>query len=248
MIKNPSVSFIMLSWNRREFVKKLFESFYSKKSDNIDYEFWIVDNGSKDGTVELLKDLEQKDANLKIKYNKKNNGLKSYKKLFYKCTGDYIITIDDDILDFPENFPLNLVHAIDTAVDFGYIALDVFQDEYTNGAKPEATKYIDMDYDGFTLQKGPVGGWCSILRKSDFNKFKIKFFFERMTMKNGDDKILNSLVSYLGLKRGILKDVKCLHACGPYYSKKYGYLERDIEKYKKVGLDSFVEAYQKYLD
>ena len=44
-------------------------------------------------------------------------------------------------------------------------------------------------------------------------------------------------------KFGVIKDVKCLHACGPKYSKMFGYLDRDIEKYKSADLGGLVEMY-----
>ena len=50
----------------------------------------------------------------------------------------------------------------------------------------------------------------------------------------------------LSLKSGIIKDAFCLHAAGPYYAKQYGHLEREIEKYSKSGLKSFVKEYQEY--
>lgn len=239
------VSFLMLTWNRKVFVEKSFQAFYDKKTKNLDYEFLILDNGSSDGTVELLKELSKNDTRIKVIYNAENKGLKPYKKLFYKAKGKYIITIDDDVLDYPLNFPSSLVNALEVAHDFGYIALDVLQNQYTNGAKPALDKYKEVEYKSFVIQEGPVGGWCTALRRKDFNRFKIKFFFKRMSMKNGDDKILNKLISQLGLKRGVLKDVKCFHACGPYYSKKFGFLNRDMEKYHKVGMSHMVKTYQK---
>jgi hypothetical protein len=68
-------------------------------------------------------------------------------------------------------------------------------------------------------------------------------------MGYGEDSFLAAnFDDLLSLKSGIIRDAFCLHASGPYYAKHYGHLDREIEKYKKANLDSFVENYVNYLD
>lgn len=54
--------------------------------------------------------------------------------------------------------------------------------------------------------------------------------------------------TYLRKKHGVIRDHVCLHASGPYYAAHYGHLEREIEKYRAVGLDDFVTAYERHRD
>ncbi|MDR0526439.1 MAG: glycosyltransferase family 2 protein [Spirochaetaceae bacterium] len=241
------VSFVMLTWNRKQFVEKMFSSFYKSKSEKYNYEFLIIDNGSIDGTASLLKEAEKNDPHIKIWYNKKNKSLNEYKKLFNRSKGDYIIIIDDDVIEFPKDFDKIMVDFINVFYDFGFIALDVIQNEFTNGAKPELKFYKDILKNGLTISEGPAGGWCSIFRKTDYKKIKFKMAGKRLDMKNGEDGVLCYLFeNILGLKQGLTKGIKCFHACGPWYSKEFGYLDRDIQKYKASGLDNFVELYNKY--
>jgi hypothetical protein len=66
-------------------------------------------------------------------------------------------------------------------------------------------------------------------------------------MRNGEDGVISKLMKQvLHLKLGIVKGIKCFHACGPYYSKQYGYLARDIKKYKESRLEKFVQIYESY--
>jgi len=242
----PTISFIMLTWNRRAFVNEMFTSFYKKLSKKYKYEFLIIDNGSDDGSKELLQSLALKDSALRINYNNRNKGLSEYKKLLFKSNGEYIIIIDDDVIEFVENFDEKLIQGLIAAPDFGYLALDVIQNEYTNGAKPDASCYKEIVRNGLLLLEGPTGGWCSILRQKDFKRIQWKFYLRTLNMKQGEDGLIAHLLKrVLNLRSAIIKDEKCLHACGPYYSKVYGHLKRDIEKYRDAGLDDLVEVYSK---
>jgi glycosyltransferase involved in cell wall biosynthesis len=235
----------MLTWNRKKYLEKLFTSFYSKISKKYIYEFLIVDNGSTDGTKELLSQYQQTDPSIQVIYNETNEGLNAYKNLLNLCSNSYIIIIDDDVIEFPKNFDEIMISYIEKATTFGFLALDVIQNEYTNGAKPDSSVYKDIFIDNLTVSEGPTGGWCSILRKSDFLKIKSSFNKENLSMTHGEDGLISNLLkSKLKLRNGLIKNQKCLHASGPYYSKLYGCLDRDISKYQKAGLKKLVHLYQ----
>lgn len=243
------INYIMLTWNRKAFLEVLFEKFY-KNNSIADFNFFVTDNGSTDGTTEFLRALSENDPRVKVKYNDKNLGLQEYKNLFKSASaaaGEYIIVLDDDVLDFPENFDQKLISALSAFPDVGFIALDVVQNEYTNGAKPNATYYKDYSKNGVDLQLGPVGGWCSIITVKDYKKIKFFVNLRRLSMAKGEDAtIVGFLRLLLNKKSAILKNEKCLHAAGPYYSKKYGFLERDIKKYHDAGLQELEKLYASY--
>lgn len=241
---NKEITFVMLTWNRRHFVQECLGSFFANFSGKYSFEYRIIDNGSDDGTVEHLKDYAKKHPEIIVKYNKKNKGLKEYKRLLNSAKGKYIIIIDDDVIKFPKDFDKYLVEGINEAKQFGFLALDVVQDEYTNGAKPTPDNYKEVKVGKFLIQEGPTGGWCAIIRADDFKKIKLKFNIGKMDMGKSEDARISWLVKNdLGLKTGILNGKKCYHACGVYYSKKFGYLKRDITKYKEAGLTEFVKTY-----
>ena len=241
----------MLTWNRKAFLETLFSDFY-KKIDNKNYNFFIIDNGSTDGTQEFLKELATKDSKIHITFNITNKGLDEYKKLLNKASknnNQYIVIIDDDVLDFPEEFDRKLIETMGVYKDIGFLALDVIQNEMTNGAKPEKHFYVEETRGGITVQKGPAGGWCAIIRKRDYKKIKLFLLLRKFDMSSGED---SNLVWFLRkiLRKvpAILKNERCLHAAGPYYSKKYGYLERDIKKYENANLEDLKNLYISYRD
>ena len=238
----------MLTWNRKSFLELNLNSFNQNISAEYKYQFIILDNGSTDGTVELLKEREQMDAHLKVIYNKKNKGLNEYKRLLNMCKSDYIVIVDDDVIEFPRHFDSHMVSYMKTFTDFGFVALDVVQNEHTNGAKPDETHYTDITRDGLIISQGVAGGWCVIMRRKDYSKIRLRFNLGyKLNMRNGEDgKLAYLMHSKLRLKSGIMKGIKCFHACGPYYSKMYGYLDRDLIKFKEAKLDQFVDLYKDF--
>jgi hypothetical protein len=133
--------------------------------------------------------------------------------------------------------------------DFGYLALNVVQNEFTNGARPGLEEYTQETRGEKTVLRGPTGGWCSCFRKSDYRKVHQDFLLANLTMGYGEDTFLTQhFEEQLALKSGIIRDAYCLHASGPDYAKQYGHLDREIEKYANADLASFVEDYENYRD
>lgn len=91
-----TVDLIYVTCNRLFYTERtLPELFY-----NTAYPFnlTIVDNGSKDGTVEFLKQFEDK-PNVKIIYNKENEGLSKPTNAFWKNSkADYVGKVDNDVI------------------------------------------------------------------------------------------------------------------------------------------------------
>ncbi|KKQ34975.1 MAG: Dolichol-phosphate mannosyltransferase, partial [Microgenomates group bacterium GW2011_GWA2_37_6] len=66
------------------------------------YEIVFVDDGSQDGTLEKLKDLEKKDKNVRVYSFRRNHGKAEALTFgFQKAEGDLIVTLDADLQDRP---------------------------------------------------------------------------------------------------------------------------------------------------
>ena len=99
----PDLSVIILSYNTKNTTKNCLEKLHdSLNSSNISSEIIIVDNESKDGSVEMIKKTLQK-SNPKIVYkalfNKKNNGFAKGNNQGLKITnGKNILFLNSDVL------------------------------------------------------------------------------------------------------------------------------------------------------
>src|SRR4051812_9226023 len=89
----PKVSVNILTKNRPELFKKAYASVRAQSF--IDYEVVVVNDGSTDGTAEVLKDL--KIENLKIITHTSSQGItKSRQEALEQSAGEYIAILDDD--------------------------------------------------------------------------------------------------------------------------------------------------------
>jgi glycosyltransferase involved in cell wall biosynthesis len=175
-MKCLKVSFVILTWKRANMLKicvpKLIESIQNKN----DCEIIIFDNASNDDTEALLKDLVSEfSSQIDIKYyiSDKIYVYLLIKKLFKMATGDIVIEVDDDVLAYPTAVDQVFIKYFENFKNFGFLALDVIQNEHTNGSKPESHHYTDVTVNGLTVESGPTGGWCAGFRAKDFRKFLV---------------------------------------------------------------------------
>ena len=102
------VSIIVPCYNEQEALPFFYEAIGKiagkmKQEYNVDYEFVFVDDGSRDRTLEILRDFAKKDERVKYISFSRNFGKESaiYAGLEH-VTGDYISMMDADLQDPPE--------------------------------------------------------------------------------------------------------------------------------------------------
>jgi GT2 family glycosyltransferase len=214
------VSLIIITYNRKEFFSRCIKSMI-ETTKNIEKELIVWDNGSTDGTVDIIKEYAKKYSFVKPILYDKNIGVNGKAKSIELAKGDYIVCSDDDVIEFPENWLEKMIKAYKIEPKLGYLALDVIQNEHTTGAKYPESAYTNKEYpEGITLQYGAVGGWIFMVSREvyrDVGRFR--------TMKNRifypEDGDYVTRCDNKGYLCAILKEVKCFHATGPYYNERY---------------------------
>jgi GT2 family glycosyltransferase len=90
------LSIIIVNWNTEEITKEAISSVI-KYTSQIRYEIIVVDNGSEDGSVSMLKKLEKKYPFIKLILNKKNVGFgKGNNQGFNGAKGEYVLMLNTD--------------------------------------------------------------------------------------------------------------------------------------------------------
>lgn len=245
-MNRPTETIVLLTWNRERQLSICLPAFYSALSPDIDREIFIWDNASTDGTREILKKYENR-PDTKVIYSKENLRLAAYKKMFDRARGRIIIEVDDDVLEFPKNFDQTLVEYLDAFPDFGFVALDVVQNEMTDWAKPLGAVYQEFRRGDKVLLKGVVGGWCAAFRRRHYRLLRPFMWFYSFKFNKPEDYVLTGLLRRVLHKHdGIVKGEKCLHACGPAYARKFETESRELEKYQTGGCKEKVKEYEKF--
>ena len=111
------ISVIVRTYNSGKFVKKAIDSALNQTLDKKKYEIVVVDDGSKDNTLGILKDFKEKVRLVKQKHlgarAASRNGIK-------KSRGRYIMFLDSDDEILPETLKKMLKAFNDASVDYAY--------------------------------------------------------------------------------------------------------------------------------
>ncbi|MDD5700082.1 MAG: glycosyltransferase [Candidatus Nanoarchaeia archaeon] len=97
----PFASVIIPVWNEEKTLEETIKSIMASNYRN--FEVLIIDDGSKDKSLQIAKELERKYKNLRV-YNKQNGGKASAINFgIGKARGDFIFTMDADTYVHPES-------------------------------------------------------------------------------------------------------------------------------------------------
>ena len=108
--KKPEISIVIPVYNERENLVLLDEQITKHmKQLNKDYEVLLVDDGSKDGSAELIRILKNGNPRLRlIQFGNNHGQTAAFSAGFDKARGDTIITMDADLQNSPADIPLLL--------------------------------------------------------------------------------------------------------------------------------------------
>lgn len=107
MQNQPLVSVLMTAYNREKYIAEAIESVIASTYEN--WELIIVDDQSKDRTIEIAKSYEVKDNRIKVYLNEKNLGdYPNRNKAAELAKGKYIKYLDSDDLIYPHGLQVML--------------------------------------------------------------------------------------------------------------------------------------------
>lgn len=107
-MKKEKISVIVSCYNEEKAIPLFYDEInkISNKMNNIDFEFMFVNDGSKDKTLQIIRDFAKKDSRVRFISFSRNFGKEAamYAGL-QNVTGDYITLMDADLQDPPSMLP-----------------------------------------------------------------------------------------------------------------------------------------------
>lgn len=106
MIENPKVSILIPLYNSEEYIAETIDSCLNQTYQNI--EIIIVDDGSKDSSLDIVRRYEDKYQNIKVDAQKNSGAAATRNRAFELSTGNYIQYLDADDLLHPDKIRLQM--------------------------------------------------------------------------------------------------------------------------------------------
>ena len=99
------LSVVIPMMNEEENVKPLFEAIKNALTGKFDYEVILVDDGSTDNTVSLMKEYADEHTNILV-FNRNYGQSSAMQAGIYHAKGELIITLDGDLQNDPSDIPM----------------------------------------------------------------------------------------------------------------------------------------------
>ena len=214
-ITDATVAIVVLTYGRVHLLRQCVENVLGRTS-SATREIVIWDNGSTDGTAEFLESVA--DPRLRFVRHPENIGHNAYPEAFALTTAKYLIELDDDMIDAPQDWDLTLVRAFEAVPTMGFLATALVDSPHDTAAHLmyHVHHYTEVEEHGVRLMLGPTGGHCALTSRElydavgGFHRERRAFFEE--------DGTYAAAVMRAGYRTATLADLRLTHAGGPYFS------------------------------
>ena len=227
------LSIIIVSYNVRDLLQQALDSLIDA-AGGIDYELFVVDNNSKDATVEMVK---EKYPEVKLIINKKNVGFSvANNQAIAQSIGEYILAINPDTITSADTLRKSL-NFMDNHLDAGGLGVRMInaQGKYLSESKRglptlwvslckfaglhlifPKSKIFNKYYMGWineyeTAEIDILAGAFMLLRKQSLNKTG---YFDEAFFMYGEDVDLSYRLKLAGFKNYYFPETYIIHFKG----------------------------------
>jgi hypothetical protein len=170
-----------------------------------------------------------------------NIGMLAYRKLFSVARYPLIAQIDDDVVCISRGIAQRADGLFRRFPTVRQLVSDVWQDEFTTGARPPIEQYRPFDASE-GLYVGPIDGWFAIYHRSILPLLLDVPMAPYFALGAAIRARLERRGQYGLLDRGM----KVFHVIGPEYSAAFGMLTFEIEKYRRLNRLDVVDWYESH--
>jgi len=168
-----------------------------------------------------------------------NIGMQAYPLLFAQAGYDLIVQIDDDVIAVSRKIAEQADEIFSRFPRVKQLVADVWQDEYTTGARPPMAHYRPYQADE-GLYDGPIDGWFSVFHRSALPLIAGQHGSTYLPLGG----LLRNRLKAGGNLGLLCTRFKVFHVIGPEYASYFGMLDFEIEKYRHLGRTDIVAWYE----
>ena len=213
------LAIVVLTYDRVHLLRQCVENVIGRTSP-LSREIVIWNNGSSDGTREYLDTLA--DPRIRVVHHEANIGPSAYDLAFRDTTADYLLELDDDMIDAPAHWDETLFNAFEQLPELGLLSANLANNPHDVTARlmygRDADLYRIEVRNGIRLKVGgPVGGGCAVISRETYERLGGFGTNDKFAYWSSDSVFMAKLTK-AGLEAAYLNDLELLHAGGPHYS------------------------------
>jgi GT2 family glycosyltransferase len=212
-----TIAVVVLTHNRVHLLRHCVENVLGRASDAT-IEIVIWNNGSTDGTREYLDSID--DPRLIVVHHDANIGQNGYWRGFALTSAAFLVELDDDVVDAPQDWDVTLRDAYERLPKIGFLAADLQDDPHDVATniryRVRPHEYTETEVNGVRLLEGPPGGACAMTSRELYDRVggfrehpKLVFWQEEPAYMTDIHK--------LGYGHAVLADLKVHHTGGSHY-------------------------------
>lgn len=172
-----------------------------------------------------------------------NIGMQAYRELFAAARQALIVQIDDDVVCVSPGIAQRAQRLFGKHTQVRQLVADVWQDEFTTGARPPIEHYRVFDA-AEGLYAGPIDGWFAVYHRSIVPLLLGLPYTPYMPI-GGIVRARLAQRRQLGL---LDRGMRVFHVIGPQYADSFGMLDFEIHKYRRLGRHDIVGWYESWRD
>lgn len=183
----PAISIVMPVYNTKEFVGKAIESILNQTFK--DYEFLIIDNGSTDGSGEVIDRYATMDSRIQVLRNKENVFIaEARNKALAQVKGEYLYLIDSDDWVLPDM--LEVMYTRAKNYEAQYVVAGYYMDYYEGGKELSyAVCPDDANYTQEEFRKNAVNYLTRTILTVPWNKLYLISYLREHNIKFRNTKL-----------------------------------------------------------
>jgi len=214
------IAVVVVTYNRLHLLRRCVDDVLRRTSEQT-REIVIWNNNSDDGTREYLDTLD--DPRFRVVHHPENIGTNAYALCFAMTSQDYLVELDDDVIEAPPRWDETMLSAFRRISQMGYLAAALKDDpndsasQYVKYLREERNAYTRREVDGIAILEGPTGGGCTMTSRELYDRVGGFREHDELVFWHEDAAYVRD-VHRLGYRSAVLEEVVVWHAGSPYYS------------------------------